>query len=110
MPKPKRRVLGHYIVADPAICHGKPTFLGTRIMVWQVLTQVAKGMSWDAISAEWRGSVRTEAIAEAVELARQAFVDHAHEYGQQEGLAGTCWTRTSPTISSAYEARRADGL
>jgi hypothetical protein len=25
------QLLGHYIVADPAICHGKPTFRGTRI-------------------------------------------------------------------------------
>ena len=30
-------VINKYIVADPEICHGKPTFKGTRIMVWQVL-------------------------------------------------------------------------
>ena len=28
---------------------GSPTFRGTRIMVAQVLRQVAKGMAWDAI-------------------------------------------------------------
>jgi uncharacterized protein (DUF433 family) len=28
----KRKLLGRYIVADPNICHGKPTFRGTRIM------------------------------------------------------------------------------
>jgi hypothetical protein len=37
-------------------------------MVWQVLRQVAKGKSWDAISAEWRNTVSKEAIAEAVHL------------------------------------------
>jgi uncharacterized protein (DUF433 family) len=66
MPRKQRKLLGRYMVADPEICHGKPTFLGTRIMVAQVLKQVAKGMSWDAITAEWLGTVTREAIAEAV--------------------------------------------
>ena len=69
MSKKQPKALGRYIVADPEICHGKPTFLGTRIMVAQVLRQVSKGISWDAITAEWRGAVSREAIAEAVELA-----------------------------------------
>jgi uncharacterized protein (DUF433 family) len=72
-----RKLLGRYIVTDPQICHGQPTFRGTRIMVAQVLEQVASGMAWDAIVEEWRGSVSTEAIAEAVRLAMQAFIDHA---------------------------------
>jgi uncharacterized protein (DUF433 family) len=83
MPKKQRKLLGRYIVADPEICHGKPTFLGTRIMVAQVLKQVAKGSSWDAIIAEWRGAVTKEAIAEAVELAQRTFEDHAAEYAQE---------------------------
>ena len=41
-----RKLMGRHIVADPTICHGKPTFRGTRIMVWQVLDMVAQG---------WRG-------------------------------------------------------
>ncbi len=69
-----------YIVADPRICHGTPTFLGTRIMVWQVLEQVARGMDWDAIIEQWRGSISKEAIAEAVRLAGKAFEDHGPEY------------------------------
>ncbi len=69
MARNQRKLLGRHIVADPEICHGKPTFLGTRIMVAQVLKQVAKGMAWEAITAEWRGSVTKDAIAEAVELA-----------------------------------------
>ena len=43
MPRKRRKLLGRHIVADPEICHGKPTFVGTRIMVTQVLKQVAKG-------------------------------------------------------------------
>ncbi len=83
MPRKQRRVLGRYMVADPEICHGKPTFLGTRIMVAQVLKQVARGMPWDAITAEWRGTVTKDAIAEAVALAQRAFEDHAAEYTQE---------------------------
>jgi uncharacterized protein (DUF433 family) len=73
-----RNRVGQYIVADPEICHGKPTFSGTRIMVSQVLEQVASGMVWEAIIEEWRGSITKEAIAEAVRLANQAFFDHYH--------------------------------
>jgi uncharacterized protein (DUF433 family) len=71
MPSKQRKRLGRHMVIDPDICHGKPTFLGTRIMVAQVLKQVAQGMSWDAIAAEWRGNVSKEAIAEAVKLAQE---------------------------------------
>ena len=76
----ERKMISRYIVTDPRICHGKPTFRGTRIMVVQVLEQVASGMAWEVIMEEWRGSVTKEAIAEAVRLATQAFVEHADEY------------------------------
>jgi uncharacterized protein (DUF433 family) len=67
----KRMELGKHIVADPKICHGKPTFKGSRVMVWQVLDQVADGMPWEQISWAWRGKVPYEAIAEAVRLASE---------------------------------------
>ena len=68
--------LGRYIVANPKICHGKPTFRGTRIMVFQVLNDVAKGKSWEFISKErWGGRIPLEAIAEAVRLAQSSFLD-----------------------------------
>lgn len=75
-----RNVYGRYIVSDPEICHGKPTFRGTRILVADVLEQVAEGLAWETIIEEWRGSVTTEAIAEAVSLSRQAFLEHADRY------------------------------
>ena len=58
--------LGEYIVADPEICHGKPTFKGTRIMVWQVMDALARGESWDEIVETWGGRVSRQAIAETV--------------------------------------------
>ena len=74
------QVLGRYMIADPDICHGKPTFRGTRILVADVLDQVAAGLAWETIIEEWRGSIIQEAIAEAVRLARQALLEHAAEY------------------------------
>ena len=78
--KPKTRMIGRHIVADPAICHGQPTFRGTRILVADVLDQVGSGMAWESIASEWREQVSKEAIAEAVRLASQAFHDHAGQY------------------------------
>jgi uncharacterized protein (DUF433 family) len=74
------QVLGRHIVADPDICHGKPTFRGTRILVADVLDQVAAGLAWETIIEEWRGSITQEAIAEAIRLARQALLEHVAEY------------------------------
>jgi|SRR5437868_5785063 uncharacterized protein (DUF433 family) len=68
--------LGDYIVADPEICHGKPTFKGTRIMVWQVLDDVEEGRSWDFIcNTRWGGKISFQAVAEAVRLAKEAWLD-----------------------------------
>jgi len=45
----KRIIINQYIVADPKICHGKPTFVGTRVMVWQVLELLKAGESVENI-------------------------------------------------------------
>ena len=67
--------LGQYIVADPEICHGKPTFKGTRIMVWQVLDALGRGESADEIVEAWDRKISKGAIAETVRLAREALLD-----------------------------------
>jgi hypothetical protein len=72
----ERVELGQYIVADPEICHGKPTFKGTRIMVWQVLDDVADGRSWEFIcGTRWGGRICLAAVGEAVRLSRQSWLD-----------------------------------
>lgn len=71
--------LGRYIVVDPSICHGEPTFRGTRVLVADVLEQVASGMDWDAIREDWREAVSQEAIAEAVRLGRELLLAHKDE-------------------------------
>ena len=66
--KAQRVKLGRYIVADPKICHGQPTYKGTRIMAWIVLEQIERGMTWDEIAGEWDGQVSRPAIAETMAL------------------------------------------
>ncbi len=70
----KRIEFGKYIVSDPEICGGEWTFKGTRLFVKDVLHMLAKGYDWDLISEECFGRVGHEAIAEAIELARQALI------------------------------------
>jgi uncharacterized protein (DUF433 family) len=74
------KLLGRYIVADPKVCHGKPTFRGTRIMVWQVLEMLADGMAWETIIEQCHNSITKDAIAEAVKLSGEAFLRHADEF------------------------------
>ncbi len=57
---------GRCIVANPAICHGEPTFCGTRILVADVLEQVENGMAYEAIIEEWRYALTRDAIAESL--------------------------------------------
>lgn len=75
-PRPARTAgeLGHYIVADPKVCHGRVTFRGTRIFVQDVLELVAQGTDWDEICREFHGHISHEAIAEAVQLAGKSWL------------------------------------
>lgn len=76
----KPSLLGRYIVTDPKVCHGKPTFRGTRVLVSDVLEQVASGMAWESIIEEWNDSISREAIQEAVLLASQALLNHTEDF------------------------------
>lgn len=61
--------LGRHIVADSSICGGQPTFKDTRIMVWLVLEQLDRGLTWAEIVREWDGKVPEAAIGEAIAIA-----------------------------------------
>ena len=60
------KLLRRHIVVDPKVCHGKPTFRGTRIMVWQVLEMLADGLAWETIIEQCHNSITRDAIAEAI--------------------------------------------
>ena len=67
--------LGRYVVADPRVCHGQITFRSTRILVADVLDDVARGMPWQDIVDDCWGRVTLDAIGEAVRLAREALLE-----------------------------------
>lgn len=64
----ERFVINKYIVADPEICHGKLTFSGTRIMVWQVLEMLAAGETVEEIIEDFP-SLNRDHITAALEYA-----------------------------------------
>ena len=70
----QKKNYGKYIVSDPKICHGKLTFKGTRIFVDDVLEMVAEGLSWNYIQEQWHGSIKKEAIKEAVLLGKESLM------------------------------------
>src|SRR5438034_10093855 len=67
--------LGDHVVADPLICHGKLTYKGTRIMVWQILEALAQGESVDALVQAWGGRVSKAAVLETIRLASSSLLD-----------------------------------
>ena len=77
---PILKILGRFIVADSKVCHGQPTFRGTRVFVADVLDQVGRGLDWETIIEEWHGSITHEAIAEVVHLAAEEFQNHADDF------------------------------
>lgn len=64
----KKVDINEYIVADPAICHGKPTFKGTRVMAWQVLDMLKAGETEKDITAAFPSLTRVH-IKAALEYA-----------------------------------------
>ena len=60
--------VNEYIVVDSDICHGKPTFKGTRVMVWQVLEMLASGSSIKEI-IEAFPSITPEAVKASLRYA-----------------------------------------
>lgn len=74
-PKDEPMELGEYIVAHPQICHGKPTYKGTRIMVWQILQDLGRGETVDEIVTAWGGRVSKPAVLETIRLAGSALLN-----------------------------------
>ncbi len=57
-----------HIISDPKICHGKPCFKGTRILVSTILDSLAAGDSIETLAREYPPLKRTDILA-AIEYA-----------------------------------------
>ncbi len=57
-----------HIISDPKICHGKPVFKGTRVLVSDVLDLLAAGKSAEEILQEFP-QLNEEMVMEALEYA-----------------------------------------
>ena len=65
-------VIERYISVDPNICHGKPCFKGTRIMVWQILELLEADVSVAEITSEkYFPQVTPDHIRAALHLAAE---------------------------------------
>jgi len=58
-----------YIVIDDEVCHGKPTFKNTRILVSDVIELLAAGVSIDEIIRDYYPSLTEDMVKEALDWA-----------------------------------------
>jgi uncharacterized protein (DUF433 family) len=82
-----KREIGRFIVVDPAVNHGAPTFRGTVVPVSEILEEVAQETPWDLIFARREGLVSREALAEAIRLAGDTLSIHADSHVTERASA-----------------------
>ena len=67
------------IEIQPAVCHGKPVFRGTRVLVSTVLGALGAGDSFDTVLEDYPNLTR-EDIEAALEFASQVIDRHVASY------------------------------
>ncbi len=67
--------LGDYVVRAPKVCDGRPTFKYTRIEIAGTLDRLASGESIAQLARGYQGRVTEEAIAEAVNLVTNGYIN-----------------------------------
>ncbi len=67
--------INRYIEVNNEVCDGKPTFKGTRIMVWQVLELLGEGITIDEIIKDYFPQLSKEAILSVLNYASKLIED-----------------------------------
>ncbi|MBU2460551.1 DUF433 domain-containing protein [Patescibacteria group bacterium] len=79
------------IITNPEICHGKPVFNGTRIMVWQVLELLEAGETAGDIYAAFptlpSGAVESTLHFAAEQIKGVSYVPFNRETSQTQVFA-----------------------
>jgi len=70
--------ISKYIVADSEICHGKPTFRGTRVMVSDVIELIAAGVTPNEIIKDYYPHLTKIMIQKALEWAAKLVTGERH--------------------------------
>ncbi len=71
--KYKRVEISKHIVADPFICHGKPTARGTRVLMHIVIKHFSTEETIDEIASGYQ--ILRETVVEALNLAAEALLE-----------------------------------
>ena len=61
--------ISKHIIVDSEICHGKPTFKGTRVLVSDVIELVAANVSHEEIIKDYYPGLTEEMIEDALKWA-----------------------------------------
>lgn len=69
--------INKFIVADTEICHGKPTFKGTRVLVSDIVELIATGEPMENILKSYPSLTR-EMVREALEWAAKLISGEHH--------------------------------
>ncbi|MBI2628969.1 DUF433 domain-containing protein [Candidatus Pacearchaeota archaeon] len=70
--------INDYIIVDSEICHGKPVFKNTRIMVWQVLELLGSGITIEEIIKNYFPQLNKEAIFSVLNYASKLVEDEKY--------------------------------
>ncbi len=65
--------LSNYIVSDPGVCGGRPTFKYTRIEISGALDRLSAGETIEQLVTGYLGRVSREAAQEAISIANHQF-------------------------------------
>ena len=96
------QLIGRHIVTDPGICHGKPTFRGTRILVSDVLAQIADGMAWESVIQEWHGASPGKLSPTSGQLQGQLQVPAECRRQPSKADLGLAWAEVAGRLSAFF--------